>query len=405
MANQTYFNYNNTGVITVDTSKLISDVQQEYIAVFGESLNLDPSTPRGRLIEIEANSRKQILSLNAMIANQININYATGQGLDGLGSLFGRKRKVAISTSVLCYLTGSAGTVIPANSQAKTIAGDVFYTPNNITIDSTGNASAYFYSLVAGEIPCEIDTLTEIVTQVVGWDSINNPSAPILGSYQESDTDFRNRIDKSRYTGIGLIGDVKSRLSNIDNVISYFVYNNGTNQQVTIEGISINPHSVLIIVQGGNNQDIANALYETVSAGCGYTAIENQSVVVNVSDTSSNFKVQYPITFNRPENVEIACELTIGRNNYTGDNLENDLKNAVLAWANNQIAGVDGLILGTDIYSYEIGSAISQYIPEIIVKNVQIAIVGNTLSNTPISININQLGVIIADNITVVESN
>jgi hypothetical protein len=156
MANQTYFNYNNTGVITVDTSKLISDVQQEYIAVFGESLNLDPSTPQGRLIEIEANSRKQILSLNAMIANQININYATGQGLDGLGSLFGRKRKVAISTSVLCYLTGSAGTVIPANSQAKTIAGDVFYTPNNITIDSTGNASAYFYSLVAGEIPCEI---------------------------------------------------------------------------------------------------------------------------------------------------------------------------------------------------------------------------------------------------------
>jgi hypothetical protein len=59
------------------------------------------------------------------------------------------------------------------------------------------------------------------------------------------------------------------------------------------------------------------------------------------------------------------------------------------------------LLLGTDIYSFEIGSAISNQIPEIVVKNVQIAKVNDTLSYTPIEIKVNQLGVITANNITV----
>lgn len=400
--NYNYYNYvNNGNIITVDTSNIITDVQNEYISVFGDNLNLDPSTPQGRLIEIEANSRKEILNLCVMVANQININYATGQGLDALGSLFGRSRKVAVSTQTLCDLTGTPNTIIPAGSQAKTSVGDIFYTPNNITLNDNGNATAYFYSEVAGDIPCEINTLTEIVTQIVGWDSINNPSAPIVGSNQESDQSFKNRISNSRYTGIGLVEDIKSELSSIDNVVSYFVYNNGSKQSINIDGLTVDANSVLVIVQGGNDNDIAEALFKTVSGGCGYTALSNQSTVINISDSIGSITVQYPITFNRPQYIDIVCKITVGNNNYTGSNLTDDVKNAILAWANNQVAGVDGPVLGTDIYSYEIGSAVSQQIPEIIVKNVEIAISGGNLSNAPIPLAINQVGTIAYDDITV----
>jgi uncharacterized phage protein gp47/JayE len=402
MANNYYKYINNGSIITVDTSSLLSDVQQEYISVFGENLSLDPSTPQGRLIEIEANSRKELLNINAMVANQINIDYATGQGLDALGSLFGRQRKIAISTAVLCYLSGTPNTVIPANSQAKTSAGDIFYTPNNITLDDSGNATSYFYSLVAGDIPCEINTLTEIVTQVVGWESINNPTAAIIGSNQESDNNFKSRIKKSRYNGVGLLGDVKSALSSLDDVISFFIYNNGEKESVTIiDNLIVDEHSILVIVQGGSDTEIAQALFEKVSAGCGYTELSGQSVTINVPDKIGNVVVQYPIKFNRPQNIEFECKVTVSRNNYTGSDLEGDIITAILSWANNENSEVDGLIIGTDIYTYEIGSAISNQIPEIIIKNVQIALVGGTLSNNPIEIKINEIGVITQDNITV----
>jgi uncharacterized phage protein gp47/JayE len=391
----------NGNIIIPDTSEILQDVQNEYLEVFGDSLNLDPSTPQGRLIEIEVNSRVKLLNLCTMIANQINPNYATGQGLDAIGSLFGRNRNSATNTETLCYLTGTPNAVIPANSKAKTRAGDVFYNPNRITFDDLGNATGYFYSVEKGEIPCEINTLTEIVTQVVGWNTINNPVAPILGSKQESDKNFKNRVLQSRYGGIGLLGDVKSRLRNIDNIKSFFVYNNGNDYSVTVDTIQIDRHSILVIVQGGADSDIANALFETVSAGCGYTAISGQSQVVQVPDTINNTTVQYPITFNRPQNVEFKCSVSVRRNNYTGNDLESAVKTAILDWANNQNNEVDGLLLGTDIYSFEIGSAISNQIPEIVVKNVQIAKVNDTLSYTPIEIKVNQLGVITANNITV----
>lgn len=402
MANS-YYNYiNNGSIITVDTSNLIKDVQNEYISVFGESLNLDPSTPQGRLIEIEANSRKGQLEINAMVANQINLKYATGQGLDALGSLYGRNRRVATSTVTLCYLSGSADTVIPADSQAKTSAGDVFYTPNSITLDNTGNATAYFYSLEQGEIPCEVNTLTEIVTEVVGWDSINNPAGATIGNNQESDNNFRTRIEKSKYSGIGLLGDVESALNSLEDIISYYIYNNGENEAITIEdNVTCNAHSVLVIVQGGDDEEIAEALFKTVSAGCGYTALSGQETVVNIVKNIGTMQSTYPITFNKPLPVEFICKVTVGANNYTGSNLENDIKNAINNWANNQVAGVDGLILGTDVYAFEIGSAISSQIPEIIIKNVEIALIGGELSNSPITININQIGVITNDNITV----
>ena len=170
---------------------------------------------------------------------------------------------------------------------------------------------------------------------------------------------------------------------------------------VTFDDVTIDRHSVLVIVQGGSDEDVANALFKKVSAGCGYTIISGQSRNVTVVDYVNNIPVQYQIRFNRPQNVEIKCSVSVGRNNYTGNDLENAVKTAILDWANNQNNEVDGLILGTDIYSYEIGSAISNQIPEIVIKDVQIAKINDTLSSSPITIKINELGVITANNITV----
>lgn len=400
---ENYYRYTeNNSIISVDTSTLLQDVQNEWISVFGESLSLDPSTPQGRIIEMEVANRKSTLELCALMANQINPYYSTGQGLDAIGALFGKKRKFATQTIVLCYLTGTPNSVIPADSQAKTSAGDIFYTPNNITLDSTGNASAYFYSVEKGAIPCEIETLTEIVTQVVGWNTINNPSSAIIGQPKENDTVFRERILASRYSGVALQDAIKGKLNGIDGVLGFAFYNNYEDTAVTWgDVVSVPAHSICVIIQGGDDEEIATALFDTVSIGCGYTAISGLSTTVNVPYKAGFFTLQYPITFNRPEIVNIICKVQISENNYTGSNIQQDIKNALLNWANNQVDNVEGLQIGSTIFTYEIGAALSQQMPEIIVRNVQIAEENGTLSNNPITLDITQLGSLIADNITV----
>lgn len=399
-----YYRYiDGDSIIIPDTSRILEDVQAEWVTVFGSALSLDPSTPQGRMMELSVSARKGTLELCALIANQINPYYATGQFLDGQGALFGLNRIKATQTVTLVNIGGVPGTVIPAGSQAKTEAGDVFFTPNEITIAGSGSQSAYFYSVNSGEVPAAVDTLNRIVTPVIGWETVSNPSAPILGIPQESDTAFRNRIMASRYSGIALFDAIQSKLNALDDVIGYAIYNNPTGSSVVWDSVVTVPaHSICLFIQGGDDNEIAHVLFETVTAGCGYTAYSGQSVTVSINYQAGVATVPAVVTFNRPAVVDIKCQVTVKRHNYTGSDLETDVKNAVSAWAAGDVEGVDGLKLGTPVYSYEIGAAVSQRIPEIIVQDVKIALESGTLSNEAIPINVTQAANLPVDNIAVV---
>ena len=59
------------GVIVPKTSDILSEVRSEWLSIF-PSMNLDSSTPQGRIIELIAQLRKEEIGLAALLANQIN---------------------------------------------------------------------------------------------------------------------------------------------------------------------------------------------------------------------------------------------------------------------------------------------------------------------------------------------
>ena len=183
-----YYKYNSQqGVIVPDTGDVQTDVENEFQANFGADMEMSASSPQGRLVEMETLSRVGVIAFCALIANQINIDYATGQYLDAIGAFYGVSRKGATQTRVLATVTGVAGTIIPAGSIAKTTAGDQFYMENEKTIPVVGSTTSYFLSVEYGAIPCATGTLTSIVSQTVGWETVSNPAAANIGSDMESD--------------------------------------------------------------------------------------------------------------------------------------------------------------------------------------------------------------------------
>lgn len=387
------------GIIVPDTDEIQTDVQNEYLSVFGADLDLSASTPQGRLIEMETLARQQAVGLCALVANQINIDYATGQYLDAIGAFYGVSRIGATRTRVLADVAGVSGTIIPAGSIAATDAGDRFYAENDIEIPVGGSTSGYFLAEELGKIPCATHALSEIVTQVIGWESIDNGAAAQIGQNIESDLEYRKRIKNTRYAGNSLIQSIQGALNQVENVKSSFVCDNGTGVAITYDGISIPAHSILIVVDGGTDAAVAAAILNKKSSGSGYTSITGQAVTVSVPDGA--YGVNYPVTFNRPEQLAFDIEIDVVQNTYTGSDLEQAVKDAIMAWANGEVGGVDGLKIGQNVSPYEIGAAVSDKIPQIYIKSVKICLHGGTPAATELSCTVGEIYTISESNITV----
>ena len=395
------YEYNDTtGIVVPDTSEVKSQVEQEYKNALGQDLDTTESTPQGRLIEAETIARKRVIENMALLANMFNPQQAYGIFLDSIASLFGIERVGATRTRVLCQLTGTANTVIPANAQAKDSNGKIYYAEDSITLDSSGNNNGYFVCMEKGAIECPANSLTEIVTAVIGWDSIDNASAGIIGNEQESDNVLRSRLSIDQFTGIAILKAIHSAIMRVDGVEDCLVIDNSTNASdiTTITGVTIPAHSLFICVEGGANADIAKAIFDTKSAGCGYTTGTGHTQTVQVVDEIND--ISYSVSFDRPsyQAIEVEVELATGQATAV---IQSQVKQAIVNYASGKVAGVDGLTIGKNVSPFEIASAITQELPDLYIASVKVAKSGETLTAQEISINPNEKATISETDITV----
>lgn len=119
-----------------------------------------------------------------------------------------------------------------------------------------------------------------------------------------SDAKFRELIISSQSRGSGYAQSIRNALSNVDGVTSICVLENGYGDPKSlpnnIYGIAVAPHSVFVAVAGGEDSEIADAIYASKSAGCGYTTSTNfgEAVkkIITIQDGTNN-----TVTFYRPE--------------------------------------------------------------------------------------------------------
>ena len=342
----------------------LTDTQSEYLTVFGQDLDLDPSTPQGVLITAEALARTEVVQNNAALANQINPNVAGGVFLDAIMALTGIQRTAQTQTQVPgVTVAGVAGTVIPAGSQAQTAAGDLFYTLAQVTLPSGGSATVNFASVAFGPIPCGTNALNMVVSGVLGWETVTNATAGTLGAATQSDQAARAlRQNTLAFQGVSLAEAITSALYNVPGVTSLFFQENVAATTQTINGISMVAHSVYACVEGGSNTAVAAALLENKSSGCAW----NGSTTVNVIEPASG--QTYSVSFDRPTSVGILVQVTTTNGNSAS------IIPAVLDYANGAINGLAGFVVGADVSPFEIAGAIMSENPGYFISQVEISL-------------------------------
>ena len=354
-----------TGFSADDVSDVRATVAQAWKQAFRSDntaeLNTEPETPAGQIIDSQTASITQKDSELLYLANMLNPLKATGIFQDALAEIYFLQRKPAIPSSAVIKCTGLPGTVIPVSAQIMSTADDtVWQNTEAVTIGADGTCECVFECQSSGLISAAAGTLSRINTMVAGWDTAVNPRAATVGQNAETQGAFEAR----RYTSVGLnsrgtIAAVYARVANCANVVSCIVRENKTNVPIEIDGYFLKAHSVFVSVVGGSDEDIAEAIYNSCSAGCDY----NGNTTVSVTDSAT--KAVEKVTFYRPEEFDVYVKVTLQGKDSLPDEYEKTVKSAVY---NNFYGESTATIGGDPILRVVAGDTVlaSRFIPSVL---------------------------------------
>lgn len=217
----------------------------------------------------------------------------------------------------------------------------------NLQIDSQASPGNYS-AINTGAISVPSNTIIIIVNPIAGLSSVNNIAAGLAGRDVETDEEFRIRRRES-LTAIGAGTDEAIRsalLQEVDNVTAALVISNRTD---VTDGDGRPPHSFEAVVSGGDEQEIADKIWEKQPSGIQPNGDITKTVVDSVGNNQT-------VKFSRPTNVYIWVDLDYALNTEESfpTNGEDLIKEAIVDWAAENLGIGDDVIyqrLSIPIYS------------------------------------------------------
>ncbi len=163
---------------------------------------------------------------------------------------------------------------------------------DNLTTASV-TTIANFFTQDYGKITLPYGIICKMVNNISGVKGVTNLLEPIYGRLAETDIELRQSyIAKSALRSNTMIDSIVAELlNNVVNVESATGYENDT-ENVNARGMP--PHSIEIIVEGGDASEIASAILRRKAGG-----IQTYGNVV--VDVPGSYGDSIPVRFNRPE--------------------------------------------------------------------------------------------------------
>lgn len=292
-----------------------NDILEDMIAamkqIYGDDIYLENDSADYQLLSIFALKQSDSLQALAYAYNARSPHTAIGTALDAVVKLNGITRKAASHSTCDVTLTGTAFTQI-TNGAVQDKAGIIWDLPSSVVIGSDGTLITTATCRETGAVSALVGDLDTIYTPTYGWTAVTNHAAAVQGRDVETDAELRQRqsVSTSNPSQTMLAG-TKGAIAALPNVSRFAVYENDTNSSAVSEDnpYGLPPHSITCVVEGGTDQDIAEAIYIHKGIGC-YT---NGTVPVQFTDQNEYVNT---IRFSRPTYKDVYVNLEVKK--YTG---------------------------------------------------------------------------------------
>ena len=162
----------------------------------------------------------------------------------------------------------------------------------------------------------EANTITNIATPLLGWDSVNNPQEGVPGTDLETDAELRIRFRESKFLRAQNISDaLYAALLALDGVTYVGIYENETGDYDPVYDLP--GHSFKPVVFGGNPTEVAQAIWNNKPLGIA----SEGNTRVTIFDSQG---FQHDIEFERPINIDIYIdiELTVDTQEFPSNGVE-----------------------------------------------------------------------------------
>ena len=234
------------------------------------------------------------------LVNSLTPNAANEFLLAQLGEIYGTIQGVPTNTTVNVVFSGTVGFVIGAGFQVsdgqftyQVIDGGVIATDGN-------SPSLTAAATTPGSFAVPADTVTDLVTSVPSAItlSVNNPVAGTPGSSGETAQSYRSRVMQTGLASAqGMPRFIKSQISNVSGVVPRLV--------------AVSPvlgTGVKVICGGGDNYEVANAIFRSVLDPA--TLVASSTTARNVTVSINDYPDTYSIVYVDPPEQVLTITVT-----------------------------------------------------------------------------------------------
>ncbi|WP_281998686.1 baseplate J/gp47 family protein [Priestia flexa] len=307
--------------------ELKSDMEEKFKEGFGADINLSARSPLGILLMIFAWFLSLVWELAERVYNSAFVSKATGVQLDRLGPYIGISRNGSTRAYGEIRIKGTPGHVVEAGNQFKTERDVVFDLTDNVEIGSDTYGIGPVECTIAGEIGnIGANEITVIVNPSDKVEAVTNLEATSGGEEEETDSEFRKRYFQSGSQGTSLIDEVLEVPGVRYALINQNVY--GT------EHNGIPPHAIAPFVFGGNDLDVAAAIFRKKAGGI-------QSFGTTIVDITDSQGIIHSIGFSRPIFVDIYVKVKVTPGDAFPSNGKSLLQQTIVDYLSNLSIGDD----------------------------------------------------------------
>lgn len=284
-----------------DYPTVLNELITAYRAIYGQDVYLDPDSQDGQWLAIQAQAIFDTIQVSASVYSSFSPLTAQSDALSRNVKLNGIRRLVPSYSQVDLVLVGQTGTTI-VSGQAQDALGNVWTIPGTVVIPGSGTITVTAYANTIGAVSSAANSITTIKTPTLGWQTVNNPAASTAGSPVETDAALRARQTVSTaLPSLSVLEGTTGALASLPGVMRVFGYENDSS---ATDGNGVPAHSISMIVEGGADQDVANAIAAKKTPGT--TTYGSTSVT-----THDQYGVPNVINFYRPTVAQIGVEITL----------------------------------------------------------------------------------------------
>lgn len=280
---------NSAGITGPDYSDIFAELQNAYYSIYGADADLDADSQDGQFLAIIAQAIYDTNNVAIAVYNAYSPATAQGTALSSVVKINGLVRQSASNSTDILEITGTYGTTITGGQVGDNLGqGTVWDLPSSVTIPIGGSIEVTITCDQVGDFQFTPGEITDILTPTLGWQSASNVGPAVPGSPVETDAALRQRQSGSTaLPSISLTEGTYAAVAAIPGVSEVYVYENDTD---ITDGNGLPPHSISVVVLGGNIQTIANTIAQTKSICTTYGATSVQTIDQNGVPLTINFE-------------------------------------------------------------------------------------------------------------------